>query len=139
MTRKPEPPALREAEWQDAIAEYAMVHGWRVAHFPTSRTPSGGYATAVRYNGVGFPDLVLAHPTHRVVAFVEVKTDTGRLTPDQEVWATVIEDIEQAGRIDISTMADAEPRYLYPSAVRYFVWQPRMRDRVFAYLTNPHH
>ena len=119
-------PRMSEAQWQDAVAEFAIVHGWRVAHFRPARTGSGGWATPVRYNGVGFPDLVMAHAVHQVVVFVEVKSDSGRLSTDQAAWADTLESVEEAAN------GPAE------AAVRYFVWRPNNRDGVFAFLKDPH-
>lgn len=96
-----------ETEFQNAVAELAQSLGWMVAHFRTSRTKSGGYSTAVQYDGKGFPDLVLVHPV-RGVLFREMKSEKGSLRPDQRVW---IEKLEKAGA-DVS------------------VWKPSDYDRV---------
>ena len=80
---------MTEAELQDVVAETARWLGWKVAHFRSSRTSSGGYATAVQYDGAGFPDLVLARAGE--VVFAELKAERGKLTARQEAWLDAID------------------------------------------------
>ena len=75
---------MSEAELQKAVIALAQRLGWRVAHFRTSRTQSGGWATAVQGDGAGFPDLVLAKDG--VVLFAELKASGGRLSATQSAW-----------------------------------------------------
>ena len=34
----------------------------------------------------GFPDLTLVHPKRKMVYFLEIKTETGKVTPEQHQW-----------------------------------------------------
>lgn len=79
-----------ETQFQDAVAAFARLKGWRVFHPRKSRTGSGGWATAVQYDGVGFPDLTLARD-HRVM-FFELKSESGRATESQLVWLDTLPD-----------------------------------------------
>ena len=73
-----------EAECQRTIIDAARLAGWRVHAERTSRTASGGYATAIQ-GDPGFPDLVLVKGRH--LLFVELKRDkTGRIGPGQQDW-----------------------------------------------------
>lgn len=81
-----------EAQFQAAVIECAHWAGWLVHHTRPSRTASGGWATAVQGN-VGFPDLVLSHPTRGTV-FVELKTVVGRVTKYQQDW---LDTLRQSG------------------------------------------
>ena len=56
---------------------------WRCAHFRPGLTQSGNWRTPVAGDAKGFPDLVLCRDR---VLFVELKSDRGRLSPDQQDW-----------------------------------------------------
>lgn len=78
---------MSERELQDAVIELAQTLGWRVAHFRPARVKRGGreiYETPVSADGRGFPDLVMARGPRVVIA--ELKSSTGKLRPDQELW-----------------------------------------------------
>lgn len=80
--------AWSEAEFQQAVIDLAHSRGWLVAHFRPART-SKGWRTAIT-GDPGFPDLVLARNGPRGgcrVLFIELKTETGRWTEAQQVWA----------------------------------------------------
>lgn len=79
---------MTEAELQAAILEVARLWGWRVAHFRPALTKHG-WRTPVSADGKGFPDLVLVHERLGVV-FAEVKSDRGRLSPEQVEWGSVL-------------------------------------------------
>lgn len=72
-----------EAAFQAQVVDAARIMGWRVQHSRPSQV-GGKWMTAIT-GDVGFPDLVLAHRTKGVL-FAELKTDTGRLSPDQVKW-----------------------------------------------------
>lgn len=85
---------MSEAQLQSSIIELARWLGWRVAHFRTVAVKRGDrvrYETPVQADGKGFPDLVLAHPKRGVI-FAELKSETGRLEPEQDVWIAVLQD-----------------------------------------------
>jgi len=52
-----------------------------------------GYAHYHTYNSIrsvkGFPDLICIHPKRKRLIAIEVKTDTGKLTPEQSEWLTL--------------------------------------------------
>lgn len=75
-----------EAQLQDAVIELATILQWTVAHFRPARTEKG-WRTPVAAHGKGFPDLLLAR--ERVVA-IELKSERGRLTPEQAEWLDVL-------------------------------------------------
>jgi hypothetical protein len=75
---------VSEAELQKAVIDLARRLGWRTAHFRTSRTQSGGWATAVQGDGKGFPDLVMVGD--RRVLFVELKAKGKHPTIEQRDW-----------------------------------------------------
>lgn len=81
---------MTEAEWQTKVVETAQWFGWRVAHFENAQNRRGRYGAQVRYDGKGFPDLVLVHPERWLTLFRELKTDRGKLTPEQEAWGKAL-------------------------------------------------
>lgn len=97
---------MKESELQEAIVATAHYTGWLVYHTYDSRRSQPG-----------FPDLVLVHPKHQVVGFVELKSATGRLSPEQELWRAALED--------------------FPPTVRHYVWRPEDLDDAIAWLRSP--
>lgn len=78
MTAPPAPDAppvgATEAEWQRFVTDALDLAGWRWHHEVDSRkSPSG------------FPDIIAAHPD-RGILFAELKTEKGRLRPEQASW-----------------------------------------------------
>lgn len=69
---------VSEADLQALIVDAARWGGWLHYHTHDSRR-----------SAAGFPDLVLAHP-ERGVVFVEVKSERGRLTVEQERWRVAL-------------------------------------------------
>ena len=86
---------LTEAQWQRLVIDTAHAYGWRVAHFRAAAVVGRGgvvkHRTPVDADGVGFPDLVLAHRVWRVRIFAELKSDTGTVKPAQREWIADLE------------------------------------------------
>lgn len=78
---------MNETEFMDQVAETAQRFGWRVAHFPRSRSPRGNPMTAVKYDAKGYPDLTLVR--ERVI-FAELKVDS-RVRIEQVEWLGALE------------------------------------------------
>lgn len=64
---------LPEKQFQAQILDLARLSGFLVYHTHDARR-----------SAPGFPDLVLVRPP--LVLFAELKTDTGRLRPEQRLW-----------------------------------------------------
>jgi hypothetical protein len=94
---------MTEAELQQIIIDQAELVGWRVFHDNDSRR-----------NVPGFPDLVLVRPPR--VVFMELKSATGRLRPEQHEW------MDALMRCDTIASAIVRPDHL---------------DRILQYLRNP--
>lgn len=74
---------MNEAAWQARVIACAQRLGWRVAHFPRVN-PEGRWRTAVAADAKGYPDLTMLRGSRLI--FAELKTDKGRLRPDQRAW-----------------------------------------------------
>jgi hypothetical protein len=97
---------MTEAALQRHVEALARSLGWWPWH---ARNPIGSVA--------GLPDLILIHPVHKVVAFRELKTMKGRLSPAQR---EVIAMLTKAGQ-DVA------------------VWRPDdyLEGRIQQWLTRP--
>lgn len=113
VSRGKERCSMLEAEFERAIVEMAHLFGWRVASFRPAMS-SKGWATPVKFDGAGFPDLTLVHPDGFVV-FAEIKSQSGKLSPGQVEWA--------------ETFARSSDRF-GTTAVRYRVWRPSDGDAI---------
>jgi hypothetical protein len=102
-------PNASEAVWQSIVEQIALTNGWQVFHPKRHQVRAGVYRT----DGAGFPDLVLAHRTKGVI-FAELKTEIGRLSPAQVVWANAL-----------------KPH------VEHYVWRPSQIEMVEARLSQP--
>ncbi|MBM3940449.1 MAG: VRR-NUC domain-containing protein [SAR202 cluster bacterium] len=71
--------AMSEAEFQAVVVELARLEGWLVYHTRDSRG-----------SAVGFPDLVMVHPTASRVVFAELKSERGKLSMAQMQWMTAL-------------------------------------------------
>lgn len=78
-------PKISEVAFQEQILCLARYLGWRSAHFRPAQTKDG-WRTAVAGDGKGFPDLCLVHAKQHRVIYVELKSETGKLSTEQEAW-----------------------------------------------------
>ena len=75
---------MTERDFQRTVIELAQRLGWRVAHFRPAMNARGDWRTPVAADGKGFPDLVLVRDGRLI--FAELKTNHGRLRPEQKQW-----------------------------------------------------
>jgi len=66
---------ISEAQLQQMVIDLAHWAGFMHYHTHDSRR-----------SRPGFPDLVLVHTTTGRLIFVELKSDKGRIRPEQDVW-----------------------------------------------------
>ena len=87
---------MTESQFQASIIEFARFRGWLVYHTYDSRKSEPG-----------FPDLVMVRGDR--ILYREVKTDKGRLTEHQKVWA----------------------KRLFQAGGNYGIWRPSMKDAIW--------
>ena len=88
---------LAESAFQSTVIELAQIQGWKVCHFSDSRRP-GPYGQWVGDSGArGWPDLVLVRD-HSIL-FRELKSEKGRLTPQQKEWLEALTGAGQDAKV----------------------------------------
>lgn len=114
---------MKEIEFQDAIVDVARLYGWKVASFRTSQQ-AGRYMTAVRYDGVGYPDLTMVHPKGALI-FAEIKAKRGVMSDPQLEWQRVLEECTE-GIVD---------HFNRTYGVHYYLWKPADADEIMDVLS----
>lgn len=71
--------AMSEAELLAAVRQLARLSGWMTYHTHDSRRSEAGW-----------PDLALANVRQGRIIFAELKTATGRTTPQQDAWLAAL-------------------------------------------------
>jgi hypothetical protein len=96
-----------EKEFQRVVCDLSVLLGWRKYH-----------TFDARRSDLGFPDLVLVRDT--VLLFVELKTEKGKVRPEQESWGQALVQVEGA----------------VPWNVKYRLWRPSQWDEIVATLAR---
>lgn len=66
---------MTESELQTNVRQVAKLGGWLTYHTNDSRR-----------SDKGFPDLVFLHPRTGRLLYAELKSDKGKLRPEQATW-----------------------------------------------------
>jgi hypothetical protein len=119
-------PTMSEIEFERAVVDIAHTFDWMVASFRPAQT-SKGWRTPVKYDGKGWPDLVLVHGTGHLV-FAELKAPKGILSPEQKRWGELLASVASQ-----QTMALHDK--IAGPLVHYCVWKPTDADAVAALLS----
>jgi hypothetical protein len=82
---------VSEADWERTLVALAAMNGWKVAGFRAAQIGKS-WQTPVRHDAKGWPDLVLVRDR---VIFVELKTDKGRVRPEQKDWIDLLQSAGQ--------------------------------------------
>lgn len=93
--------SMKEKDFQEQVKYVARSHGWLVYHTHDSRRSEPG-----------FPDLVMVRDDE--VIFVELKSETGRVSPSQRKW---LDALSNARRVRVPP-----------------VWRPSDMDDIMAML-----
>ena len=107
-------PARRgeEAPFQTKVMSWADLNGWLSFNPPENllATARSGrtYRQAIRR---GYFDLTLVHPEMARIVFAELKGESGRVRPDQVVWANAVDAVRH--RLIAETGRSPIERYLW--------------------------
>lgn len=105
------PDLLTERDLSSLVVELARLGRWKLRyHTYTSRGTTYGRPAAP-----GFPDWVFVHPEKRRLLFVELKSEKGKVKPEQQEW------------IDALNLVDG---------VEAVVWRPSMWTEIVETLTG---
>lgn len=110
---------MLEIEFEKAVVDLAHMFGWRVASFRPAQTGKG-WRTPVKYDGKGYPDLTLIHPTGHIV-FAELKASKGAPSPEQDAWLLLLSGCAAQINewLDEPVMPERRDR------VQCFLWKPK--------------
>lgn len=115
-----------EAAFQTQVLNLAGYYGWKAYHTHDSRRSQAG-----------FPDLVLVRGPELI--FAELKTDTGRVRPEQQEWIGALEHVHVA----VTNARSAAQRLANPTlelpAVDVYLWRPRDFDELHERLARGRH
>lgn len=75
--------SFTEDELLTGLVEAAAAGGWLTYHVR-------GWHPGIVQGHVGFPDLVCVHAERGLLAFLETKTETGRVDEAQERWLAAL-------------------------------------------------
>ena len=118
---------MTEAQFQRSVIELAQLNGWKVAHFRPAQNGKGAWRTPVAADGAGFPDLVLVKDGRLI--FAELKTNTGRVRPEQKSW---FDELCMVGLDSAGCHECGGVRIFYDAVI----WRPRDWDDILATLNT---
>jgi hypothetical protein len=81
------PLPVSEDDFQRWVLDVARWYHWRATHFRKVKLPSGRWGTPLQ-GDAGYPDLSLARAG--VIILAELKTEKGKVEPDQALWLAAI-------------------------------------------------
>ena len=82
QSRKIDRIVVTEKQFSQQIEQLLDLFGWRWCHFRPARTAQGWRTAISGYEG--FPDYIAVKGKRLLIA--EIKSDKGKLSPEQEVW-----------------------------------------------------
>ena len=95
---------ISESDWQKTIIALLQTYGYRVCEFRKARVKKDGqdvYRTPFGADGNGMVDLIAVRTEQRDnfgiqtrkgrIIWIEDKSETGKLSPDQILWKEAIE------------------------------------------------
>lgn len=80
---------ISEAQFLTQVLDLAKVYGYFRVHFRPAKT-AHGWRTALSGDGVGFPDVLLAHEDRGRLIAAELKSEVGKATEAQLQWLAIL-------------------------------------------------
>lgn len=105
---RPARPKMTGTELEQNIVDTAHIYGYIAFHQRPGLNRDGSWTSAIKYDGKGFPDLVLAGD--KGILFIEVKGDGDKVRPDQEKWLTALR--RGGARVHVWTPAEWHSGYI---------------------------
>lgn len=104
-----------ESAFQNRVMSWAELNGWLTYHPPENLLATARSGRTYRQNVKrGFFDLTFVHVAMRRLVFAELKSETGRVRPDQVTWQEALHRI-RAGDIAMTGR----------SSIEVYLWRPR--------------
>jgi hypothetical protein len=114
--------ALSEAHFQRQVEQLAKYYGWRTYHTHDSRRSTPG-----------FPDLVLVRGAELI--FAELKTDKGRLRPEQRDWIADLQAVSTE-LCEVLCAATGAAGIHSDLAMDVYIWRPADFDELHGRLAR---
>jgi hypothetical protein len=132
---------MTERQWQATVEGLLRFYGWRYHHAPDNKPRAGaeGRAGRQRVGDRGFPDLVAVRHLDGQgpeLAFLELKTETGRLGDGQDEWLEALRSFAD----EVADLADEPGRErpdLPAPRVIVGVYRPAQRRALEDLLAGP--
>ncbi|HEY8819558.1 MAG TPA: VRR-NUC domain-containing protein [Candidatus Limnocylindrales bacterium] len=107
------------------IIKLSALLGWEAAHFRPALTQRGWRTPVQGSLGKGFPDLILVRSRDRRLILAELKSNAGKLSPDQVRVHEVLEALDGASWSSSSAGAWRDRH-----EIGIYVWRPRDWDSI---------
>lgn len=117
-----------EYELQSQIAQLAHILGWETIAFRPAMTKRGMRTPGTGSMAKGWPDMTLVRTRDRRIIFAELKSNVGKLSPDQERVIDVLTMLTADGMIRSGVYPGGPP--YEPTRVEVHVWRPRDFDQI---------
>lgn len=101
-----------ERDFQNQLIKLAKRLGY-IVHAERPARTRNSWVTPIQ-GSPGFPDIFLVHILTKVRVWIECKSETGRVSPQQDVWITLLK----------------------KSGETVFIWKPQDCDFAFEVLTK---
>ncbi|KKK55200.1 hypothetical protein LCGC14_3076950 [marine sediment metagenome] len=122
---------LKESDFASWFEDLLDTYGYKWMHPRPARVKRGGveiYETA--YSGhKGYLDYTIAHEVKQRLIFAELKSETGKLSPDQQLWIDTLKECQRQITLTPVPIPIGRKLKLFYS-FEVYVWRPSQRDEI---------